>query len=126
MDDHIKKMDKDGCLYSVVQAFSELDLSIKGEKMAEKYDVQAIIKILSEKEEMDPDQYDGCYELMRETIKYNEITHKRNEREAEYLCRVLRAFQSIHIFIATDAEKDAAYIRQKFFDWRNQTGRITA
>ena len=59
-------------------------------------------------------------------IKYNEITHKRNEREAEYLCRVLRAFQSIHIFIATDGEKDATYIRQKFFDWRNQTGRITA
>ena len=29
MDDHIKKMDKDGCLYSVVKAFSELDLSIE-------------------------------------------------------------------------------------------------
>lgn len=27
MTDHIKKMDKDGCLYSVVKAFSELDLS---------------------------------------------------------------------------------------------------
>ena len=29
MDDHIKKMDKDGCLYNVVKAFSELDLSIE-------------------------------------------------------------------------------------------------
>ena len=29
MDDHIKKMDKDGCLYSVVKAFSELDLSVE-------------------------------------------------------------------------------------------------
>ena len=29
MDDHIKKMNKDGCLYSVVKAFSELDLSTK-------------------------------------------------------------------------------------------------
>ena len=28
MIDHIKKMDKDGCLYSVVKAFSTLDLSI--------------------------------------------------------------------------------------------------
>ncbi len=28
MDDHIKKMNKDGCLYNVVKAFSELDLSI--------------------------------------------------------------------------------------------------
>ena len=29
LEDHIKKMDKDGCLYSVVKAFSELDLSIE-------------------------------------------------------------------------------------------------
>ena len=29
MGDHIKKMDKDGCLYTVVKAFSELDLSIE-------------------------------------------------------------------------------------------------
>lgn len=29
IEDHIKKMDKDGCLYSVVKAFSELDLSVE-------------------------------------------------------------------------------------------------
>lgn len=29
MDQHITKMDKDGCLYNVVKAFSELDLSIE-------------------------------------------------------------------------------------------------
>ena len=29
MDSHIDKMDKDGCLYTVVQAFSTLDLSIR-------------------------------------------------------------------------------------------------
>lgn len=29
MDNHIKKMDKDGCLYNVVKAFSELDLSVQ-------------------------------------------------------------------------------------------------
>lgn len=37
--------------------------------MAEEYDVQAIMNALKEKEEMDPDQHDGCYELMRETIE---------------------------------------------------------
>ena len=37
--------------------------------MAEKYDVQAIMNVLKEKEEMNPDQHDGCYELMRETIE---------------------------------------------------------
>ena len=36
--------------------------------MAEEYDVQAIMNALRDKEEMDPDQHDGCYELMRETI----------------------------------------------------------
>lgn len=37
--------------------------------MAEEYDVQAIMDALREKEEMDPDQHDGSYELMRETIE---------------------------------------------------------
>ena len=37
--------------------------------MAEEYDVQAIMNALKTKEEMDPDQHDGCYELMRETIE---------------------------------------------------------
>lgn len=37
--------------------------------MAEEYDVQAIMNALKEKEEMVPDQHDGCYELMRETIE---------------------------------------------------------
>lgn len=37
--------------------------------MAQEYDVQAIMNALKTKEEMDPDQHDGCYELMRETIE---------------------------------------------------------
>lgn len=37
--------------------------------MAEEFDVQAIMNVLREKEEMDPDQHDGSYELMRETIE---------------------------------------------------------
>ena len=37
--------------------------------MAEIYDMQAIMNALKEKEEMDPDKHDGCYQLMRETIK---------------------------------------------------------
>lgn len=36
--------------------------------MAENYDVQAIMKALNEKEELDPDKHDGSYELMRATI----------------------------------------------------------
>ncbi len=37
--------------------------------MAEKEDVKTIIDLLKEKEEMDADKHDGCYELMRETVK---------------------------------------------------------
>ena len=37
--------------------------------MAEEYNVQDILTDLKAKEEMDPDKHDGCYELMRETIK---------------------------------------------------------
>ena len=36
--------------------------------MAEEYNIQAIMNDLKEKEEMDPDTHDGCYELMRETV----------------------------------------------------------
>ena len=36
--------------------------------MAEEYNVQKIMSALRKKSEMDPDQHDGCYELMRETI----------------------------------------------------------
>ena len=36
--------------------------------MAEEYNVQEIMNALKKKSEMDPDQHDGCYELMRETI----------------------------------------------------------
>ena len=35
--------------------------------MAEVYDIQDIMNTLQQKEEMDPDHHDGCYELMRET-----------------------------------------------------------
>ena len=37
--------------------------------MKEKYDVQAILDDLKSAEEMNPDLHDGCYRLMRETIK---------------------------------------------------------
>ena len=37
--------------------------------MAGEYNIQAIMNDLRMKDEMDPDQHDGCYELMRETIE---------------------------------------------------------
>ena len=37
--------------------------------MAEKFDVRAIINDLKHKEEMNAEKHDGCYELMRETVK---------------------------------------------------------
>ncbi len=37
--------------------------------MAEEYNVQAVMDALKDKSEMDPDQHDGCYELIRKTIE---------------------------------------------------------
>ena len=37
--------------------------------MAEEYNVQAIMNDLRMKDEMDPDQHDGCYEILRETVE---------------------------------------------------------
>ena len=40
-----------------------------------KYDRKAIINDLNNKEEMDPDKHDGCYEMMRETVRaYSKLT----------------------------------------------------
>lgn len=44
--------------------------------MIKNYDVQAMINDLKEREEMDADRHDGCYELMRETVKaYSKCDH---------------------------------------------------
>ena len=37
--------------------------------MAQEYDVQAIMRLLKGKSELNPDEHDGCYKLMRETIE---------------------------------------------------------
>lgn len=37
--------------------------------MSEKYNIQVIMSDLKGQREMDPDQYDGCYELMRAAIE---------------------------------------------------------
>ena len=51
-------------------------------KMPAGYDIQAIMKALKNTAEMDPDQHDGCYELMRETI--NAYSKLQNYSSIDY------------------------------------------
>ena len=68
--------------------------------MHDEYDVQALIDDLRSKEEMDPDQHDGCYRLMRETIAaYARLDDHRvldyQDLNLIYLTTVLTIKQSI-------------------------------
>lgn len=55
----------------LLQRFEEKYTTYDGKdrRMAQGYDVQAIMNLLRGKSEMNPDEHDGCYELMRETIE---------------------------------------------------------
>ncbi len=55
----------------LLQRFEEKYITYDGKdrRMTQGYDVQAIMNLLRGKSEMNPDEHDGCYELMRETIE---------------------------------------------------------
>ena len=44
---------------------------------------------------------------------------KSNETESAYTQRIKSAFQSVHIFIASDTEEDVGTIRNVYENWRN-------
>lgn len=48
------------------------------------------------------------------------IENRIDESEENLICRIMKAFQGVHIFIRADAERDAAFIRQRFFAWRSR------
>ena len=52
-------------------------------------------------------------------IKLIKLPMKSNEAEPEYAQRIKAAFQSVHIFISSDAEEDVKIIRKIFKNWRN-------
>ena len=52
-------------------------------------------------------------------IKLIKLPMKPNEAEPEYAQRIKAAFQSVHIFISSDAEEDVKIIRKIFKNWRN-------
>lgn len=61
-----------------------------------------------------------AYICRKQGIKLLKLPYKANEGEIEYIRKVKKAYQSIHIFIASDDEKDAAIIRKRFQEWRKQ------
>ncbi len=61
-----------------------------------------------------------AYICRKQGIKLLKLPYKANEGEVEYIRKIKKAYQSIHIFIASDDEKDAAIIRKRFQEWRKQ------
>lgn len=61
-----------------------------------------------------------AYICRKQGIKLLKLPYKANEGETEYIRKIKKAYQSVHIFIASDDEKDAAIIRKRFQEWRKQ------
>ena len=61
-----------------------------------------------------------AYICSKQGIKLLKLPYKANEGETEYIRKIKKAYQSVHIFIASDDEKDAAIIRKRFQEWRKQ------
>jgi len=61
-----------------------------------------------------------AYICRKQDIKLLKLPYKANEEEIEYIRKVKKAFQSVHIFISSDEEEDAAIIRKRFKEWRKQ------
>lgn len=61
-----------------------------------------------------------AYICRKQDIKLLKLPYKANEEEIEYIRKVKKAFRSVHIFISSDEEEDAAIIRKRFKEWRKQ------
>ena len=61
-----------------------------------------------------------AYICRKQGIKLLKLPYKANEGEIEYILKIKKAYQSVHIFIASDDEKDAAIIRKRFQELRKQ------
>ncbi len=61
-----------------------------------------------------------AYICRKQGIKLLKLPYKTNEGEIEYIRKIKKAYQSVHIFIASDDEKDAVIIRKRFQELRKQ------
>lgn len=62
-----------------------------------------------------------AYLCKKRNIELLKIPYKQDEDETEVIQKMKMAFRRIHIRITSDVEEDAAFIRKRFFEWR-QTG----
>lgn len=72
-------------------------------------------KVLSEEKERLK-----AYICRKQGIKLLKLPYNADEGEIEYIRKIKKTYQSVHIFIASDDEKDTAIIRKRFQEWRKQ------
>lgn len=51
-------------------------------------------------------------------ISYCCIKNSTTDSDENLICKIMKSFQNKHIYFRPDVEKDAAFIRQRFFEWR--------
>ncbi|MCM1228292.1 MAG: zinc-ribbon domain-containing protein [Clostridium sp.] len=61
-----------------------------------------------------------AYICRKQNIKLLKLPYKAKEEEIEYIRKVKKVFKSVHIFISSDEQEDAAIIRKRFEEWRKQ------
>lgn len=52
-------------------------------------------------------------------INLIKLPYKPKDTEIEYALKLKQVFRNKHIFISSNVEEDVAFIRRKFFEWRN-------
>ena len=45
--------------------------------------------------------------------------YKKKETETEYALKLKQTLRNVHIFISSDVDEDVAFIRKRFYEWRN-------
>ena len=46
------------------------------------------------------------------------LPYMTSETETEYALKLKQTLRNVHIFISSDVDKDVAFIRQRFYEWR--------
>lgn len=57
------------------------------------------------------------YLCKKRGIKLLKIPYKAGSGETDYAKKIMKAFRSIHIIIASDEREDTEFIRERFFEW---------
>lgn len=86
-----------------------LDVYLPEEKLA--------IAVRTETEAMESVKEHLC---RQREIRYIKMPCRNRSVASDYMHDILKVLQAAHIYFSTDVDKDVAYIRTRFMEWRNE------